>query len=379
MIAAPDAPAAVQRVTSPAFSTRDLARLERALRVLLHPTAESPAGWLLDVSEAMRDLVDGAAGIIGIPGEHGGPRLFSAQVSDDILGPYERHYWQHDFLTARVMGVPTSVAGLHDVTSFAEVNASVLHNEYTRPHGMWEPYLIQTAPGADASARMWLVYPRFQTEEEFVVHGALLRAVAPAFVAGATAWLRLAANRRGLAEVLETMTGAAAVCDLDGALVHGNTPMTELLAAPAGTMLRAAMESMARALARLAPGATRVGAAMEASAARAASRELVTPHGRFRLRATFAGEGVLGSDPHVVVAVEAVGASPITDAELQARFGLTERETEIARLMAEGLGNKEIGVRLGLSFYTARNHAERVMAKLGADGRGRVGPILSGR
>ncbi|MFL5578735.1 MAG: response regulator transcription factor [Gemmatimonadaceae bacterium] len=365
-------------MTAPSFSARDLVRLERALRVLLHPTAESPVGWLLDVSEVMRELVDGAAGIIGIPGECGGPRLFSAQVGHDVLKPYEEHYWRHDFLTARVIGTPTSVAGLHDVTSIAEVDASVLHNEYTKPHGMWEPYLIQTAPGPDASARMWLVYPRFQTEEEFVAHGALLRAVAPAFVAGATAWLRLAAGQQGLAQVLETMTGAAAVCDLEGALVHGNARMGELLAGPAGATLRAALESAARSLARLAPGtAPRLGAPVDA--ARAASREVATPHGRFRLRATFAAEGVLGNAPHVVVAVEPVRAGPLTDADLQARFGLTDREIEIARLMADGLGNKEIAARLGVSFFTARNHAERVMGKLGADGRGRVGPILGGR
>ena len=52
MIAAPQP----RRVTSPAFSARDLSRLEHALRVLLHPTADSPVGWLLDVTEVMRDL-----------------------------------------------------------------------------------------------------------------------------------------------------------------------------------------------------------------------------------------------------------------------------------------------------------------------------------
>ena len=91
---------------------------------------------------------------------------------------------------------------------------------------------------------------------------------------------------------------------------------------------------------------------------------------------------MLGGAPHVLVSVESLGAagpSPLSDAEVQSRFGLTEREVEIARLMAEGLGNKAVAARVGVSFYTARNHAERVMGKLGAEGRGRVGPILNGR
>lgn len=45
-------------------------------------------------------------------------------------------------------------------------------------------------------------------------------------------------------------------------------------------------------------------------------------------------------------------------------FRLTERETEILKLLAEGLGYKELGTRLGISPNTAKKHVISVYDKL---------------
>ena len=45
---------------------------------------------------------------------------------------------------------------------------------------------------------------------------------------------------------------------------------------------------------------------------------------------------------------------------------LTARELEVLRLMACGIGNREIASQLNLSFNTIRNHVQSVLAKLGA-------------
>jgi len=66
----------------------------------------------------------------------------------------------------------------------------------------------------------------------------------------------------------------------------------------------------------------------------------------------------------------------LSDAELRTRFGLTDRQIAVARLVAEGCTNAEVAERLGLSFYTARNHAEQVMLKLGVSNRSSVAPLL---
>ena len=66
----------------------------------------------------------------------------------------------------------------------------------------------------------------------------------------------------------------------------------------------------------------------------------------------------------------------LDDAELRERYGLTERQVATARLMAEGCTNAEVAARLGLSFCTARNPAEQVMATLRVGNRASVGPLL---
>ena len=48
---------------------------------------------------------------------------------------------------------------------------------------------------------------------------------------------------------------------------------------------------------------------------------------------------------------------------------LTPREIEVLRALADGLGNKEIGERLGISEHTVKFHVSSVMGKLGATSR----------
>ncbi len=48
---------------------------------------------------------------------------------------------------------------------------------------------------------------------------------------------------------------------------------------------------------------------------------------------------------------------------------LTARETVVLRLMALGLGNKEIASRLAISEHTAKFHVSSILAKLGASSR----------
>jgi len=46
-------------------------------------------------------------------------------------------------------------------------------------------------------------------------------------------------------------------------------------------------------------------------------------------------------------------------------YGLTEREKEIARLMVEGLDNKDIGERLFISSATIAFHVTNIFRKFG--------------
>jgi two-component system, NarL family, nitrate/nitrite response regulator NarL len=49
---------------------------------------------------------------------------------------------------------------------------------------------------------------------------------------------------------------------------------------------------------------------------------------------------------------------------------LTPRELEVVQLLAEGLTNRRIGERLGISEHTAKFHVNAILGKLGASSRG---------
>ena len=84
------------------------------------------------------------------------------------------------------------------------------------------------------------------------------------------------------------------------------------------------------------------------------------------LEAAARGATELGMEPLRRCAANAVAA-------LKAgRSPLTDRELEVAALVAEGLTNKEVATRLRLSVRTAENHLLNVMNKLGLDNRAQV-------
>lgn len=48
---------------------------------------------------------------------------------------------------------------------------------------------------------------------------------------------------------------------------------------------------------------------------------------------------------------------------------LTLRETQVLRMLADGLGNKEIAAQLGISGHTAKFHVGQILSKMGANSR----------
>jgi DNA-binding CsgD family transcriptional regulator len=100
-----------------------------------------------------------------------------------------------------------------------------------------------------------------------------------------------------------------------------------------------------------------------------ASRELAIAQ-RLIEAAIFAAraDNAIGSEVDAPHDVDAPHRSAL-HADLLPMPPLTLREEEVLKLMAEGLRNKEIAARLGITERTATFHVGNVLAKLGADGR----------
>ena len=96
--------------------------------------------------------------------------------------------------------------------------------------------------------------------------------------------------------------------------------------------------------------------------------------------------GVARGDSHLDPAVtgkvmqQAVRGSGSEDADAPVKLEpLSERECEILALVAQGLGNAEIGERLHLAHGTVRNYVSEIIAKLGANDRAHATTIASKR
>ena len=84
------------------------------------------------------------------------------------------------------------------------------------------------------------------------------------------------------------------------------------------------------------------------------------------VRAVAAGLTVI--EPGLLTVLERGGrvATPMVD---ESQEGLTAREREILQLVAEGLTNKAIALRLTISDHTVKFHVASILAKLGAGSR----------
>lgn len=89
---------------------------------------------------------------------------------------------------------------------------------------------------------------------------------------------------------------------------------------------------------------------------RSAEEELIDA-----IRVVAGGEVYVGRDVEAALARGEAGAKPTDD--------LTERETEVLRLIARGKTNAEIAAELELSVRTVETHRTRIQQKLGLSSR----------
>jgi len=82
------------------------------------------------------------------------------------------------------------------------------------------------------------------------------------------------------------------------------------------------------------------------------------------------GGEIWASSEQITIALEALASSPAVRAvDANGLNLLSERELEVVSSLAEGLSNREIAARLGLSQHTIKNYLFRVFDKLGVSSR----------
>ena len=158
-------------------------------------------------------------------------------------------------------------------------------------------------------------------------------------------------DRRGVAQCLEALAevalarGSAATA---GRLVGAAARQREVAASPPTDSEARALEDLTRRM----------------------SRDLGGPAAERELRA--------GRTMSVDASLE-LAARLTAAAEVPATAALTPRQREVAVLVAEGLTNRVIGRRLGISEKTAEIHVSNLMSKLGVPSRAGVAAWVAGR
>ena len=80
------------------------------------------------------------------------------------------------------------------------------------------------------------------------------------------------------------------------------------------------------------------------------------------------GQGLVVLHPQQMVGTRASQAAE-TEEAAEMLEALTSREKEVLRILAEGLGNKQIAARLQISEHTAKFHVASIFGKLGVSSR----------
>ena len=114
-------------------------------------------------------------------------------------------------------------------------------------------------------------------------------------------------------------------------------------------------------------GATRIAIVGPAGGTRAALEEALRASDAFELIAV--GEGEPSANVEAIVHVQEVGGEVPVSRDVVDHVLLTNREREILGLLADGMGNKQIAARLGISTNTVKTHLELLFDKLDVSSR----------
>lgn len=122
---------------------------------------------------------------------------------------------------------------------------------------------------------------------------------------------------------------------------------------------------------------TRVAIVAPSEALRSALAAALRAHPEFDVVATSATRDGPRRGAEVLLVAES-GRSAVDDARREAGSDddrgpravlLTAREREVLQLLADGLGNKQIAARLGISTSTVKTHVEELFARLAVASR----------
>lgn len=362
------------------------ASIERTLSVLLspldHPTWQS---WQKAAHAELLQLTNADSLCIYTPLSNGPDAWYAPHVPDDCLAAYatqvaEDPTWDviESGFTKLTASTGRQVAHESEFISPRE-RKSAFYREFLVPNALNDLTVAGASFGGLSASRLHFANRKARSSEENAERSQLVRTVLPALKTGLAMWRQLGQRRSELAYVFDALSDAVLLFDATGAMVHANSSALEFMSPSTGATIfdTERMRTEATQVAKHINALMRhAGVGAPTIAPSAATREIRTQAGTITVRGALAPAWMFGRDHGVIVTLERKAARGLTDEETRMRFGFTARELEVARHVAEGLSNQALAERLGVSFFTARNHVERVLTKMNASSRAQVGALL---
>lgn len=349
------------------LSAKEIEQLQSALRTLLTPWEhDRPDDWCRAACRAVRETLAVDSAVV-IRSGNGEPAVVAdGAISTDALHAYKSDWWGQLVGERRRWARALRAWVREDVWPKDEVTRSAYYNEYCIPVGFRDSAGMSTSGRQDEQIALYVASERQNFFSPEGRERMLLTLLQPGLEAGARALSRFEAPKR----ILDALDVPTALVDLTGKLIHTNRGFAELMKRPA---------SEAEVLQAVRHLSVQVGRATQNSArTRGAVSPVVTWHsadGRLSLEAALWESTGLPCGPLCVLS--ATHSPSVPDAAtIRRTWGLTQREADVASLLARGCRNREIANALSISEHTARRHTERVLRKMGADTRAQVAAMV---
>jgi DNA-binding CsgD family transcriptional regulator len=306
------------------------------------------------------------------------PLIYSEDYSQKTLDTYVGYYAAIDIGRQRrdELGHEVWNRTLLHGTDLREFRKSEINRDFLVPNGIMDSMGITVELSDPTKHATIFLHGSTAGTEAFGERGlALLRLLAPAFKAGVRDLLQNSRQRASLAAHLDSLTEGMRIYDLDGKIVHQNPAFAAAIQGDHSTQkIQKGIEEVIQPLVMFGHERQDNPAAL---AGRRVSLEVHTHYASYDVRGYFMGAGLFDSNPRIAVTIQKLPPSTVlSDRGLHERFGLTTRELEITRRLAQGQSTKEIASACGISLHTARRHTEKIFSKLGVRNRSQIGPRL---